>query len=532
MIEKAASTPVARLRRSSTLLMLLAVLSWGILPVVFVVAGAESPSDSLAFVTVLNLVGSATAFMLYLFVKRTSNQANIRSLMSFAKSHPSRLAMLLGDGSLIAVSNALFVWALSRNEDVLVTLVVESWPLLAAFLLTRHIARFQRLGKSQVLVALVAVVGLYLLVSSEQGPGFRQLDGFALLAATLAGLTQAGTVVIHQRLLGDFEPKSDAIKKNFLLQTTRMLVAAVVSILLLVLVALSGGDRQFKGIDSGSILEQAALAGLGGALIVLSALFYARSLQLTDRPLKTLLWFLTPLVSVALLALVTSSTLSTRMLLGATLIVTANILLDKKSEPSWTLSSLVLSATIFGLLVLSVNGQSEPRYFEHLQVLAAFYAIMQGFLLNRLWDRRRQIAAREREQFIIDGLPTQEREERLARASLLEVAAYKDMQMQTQSLRNEISNFSEVLLLTLLGGATALIAIVGRPDSLLGSLNAYLIPVTIVYLLSLTWALALDRLRIEKLNTESERVDAVLNYGAAVVVFASFLVAITLASSA
>lgn len=502
--------------------MLLSVLAWSLVPVIFAVSGASSLLNSLLFVGVLNLIGAVAAALAYLWSSRRSRLRLVRPLVRQARQHPRIAVLMLLDGGLIVLSNAAFVWALGLQEDLLVTLIVESWPVLAALALIRHVGRFKRFTKTEAIVGFVAVIGLYLLVSSGSGLGFREFDVAAVAGAVVAAAAMAGTVVVNQKLLQEFQPGDINLSKTILLQTSRMVWATLISVVLLLATGVLGAQVGVQG-DLALSPNLMLLAGAGGLLIVGSALLYSRAMQLTDRPFKTLLWFLAPLISITLLSFVTQSPLTKEIVVGGTLVVAANVLLDKKSEPSWTLASLVLGSTLCGFMVLTFPGLGEAQYFEHLQVLAAFYAIMQGFLLNRLWERRRQIADLDCELQAIRALPEREVAQLVERSSITDYAAYQNMEPSRQRLTSEISNYSEVLLLTLLGLATGVVAIAGRPETLLGSVNAFLIPVTIIYLLGLTWSLVLDKLQRVDLLNEVERSDALVGYASAVAIFVVFL---------
>lgn len=493
-----------------------AVVAWSFLPVIFALGNLRELLSSVFFVAVANFAGAIFAGLMYFFLRRKLQDSLFERAREYVRGRPSRYALFLADGFFIAVSNVLFVWALSRDEKMLVTLVVESWPILSAFALAGLLGRFRGIRFTEVLIASIAVVGFYFLVGADNGFGFRDFDPVALTLALIAAITQAGTVVVHQKLLSDFRPEETSLARNMMLQTLRMVGASVFSLFMLGGAWIAGYRSPAPAVESDS-LQILGLALTGGFLMVLSAILYARSLQTTDRPFKTLLWFLTPILSVVLLAILTEAELSRQIALGAALIIAANILLDKKSEPSIPLSALVVSATFFGLVVTNFDAFEVDSYFEHLQVLAAFYAILQGFLLNRLWSRRSE---RNRQSATHGNQPSSTTGSKLAPDGSPSSGPH------VRRRTDEDINFSEPFLLSLLGLAIAVIAAVARPDTLLGAINAFLIPVTVCYLLALSWALTFDRLEVTANLTDSEMLDAVIGYISAVAVFGSFFAVI------
>ncbi|MDQ3306838.1 MAG: hypothetical protein M3393_03750 [Actinomycetota bacterium] len=208
------------------------------------------------------------------------------------------------------------MYALGYRSDAIVTLVVESWPLLAAFLLTAVIERFHGLAGRQVLWGAVAAVGFYFLIVSPGEILFHDLSVFALGAAIFSALTQAVAVSAHQRSLQDVS-KDLHIEKNFLLQALRMFLAAHVSLGL----ALATG-----GASAPSTIGFGSAAGVAVAIMT-SALLYGMSLQVAFSAVTTVMWFLTPVISIALLAVAGLAEVTTNIIVGATLVIGASIFL-------------------------------------------------------------------------------------------------------------------------------------------------------------------------------------------------------------
>jgi len=371
---------------SSGLLMTGAVVAWGVLPAVLALSGAGSPAQSLWFVATLNFSGAAFALALFAVWRAVAGATSGAGLVRSVLRSGRLIALVLVDGALIAVSNAAFVWALSRQEDVLVALLVELWPLAAAFVLARFLPGLQPVRGPQVLLSGVAVMGVLALVGSGNGVGVRSFDVVPVAAAECAALAQAGAVLAHQSLLRMTRPGDVSLGKNFVLQSMRMLVAAVVSAgLLVVLGAVRGAPVPDASAWPGlGVSAWALLAGTGGFLVVTSALLYARALQRSDRALLTVMWFLAPVVSVCALVLVGQGVANAGVLVGGVLVLTANVLLAQSSGLSWVWAGVLLGVSIVGVLGLGLGGLWVP-----VLPFAVSFAVLVLVLASFAWASRR-----------------------------------------------------------------------------------------------------------------------------------------------
>lgn len=303
------------LRRSSVFLMLISATVWATVPLFFAL-GADSGAGAFFYTGAFSGIGGGLSLALFLAhgVARKSFGA-LRALGRSARTRIGLTAIVL-DGGGIAISNAAFIFALSYQSDATVTLIVESWPLIAAFLLVGFVTRFRGLTPRQLLWSLVALVGFYFLVAAHGDPLFTEFPIPAIAAAVISALTQAIAVAAHQRALQDL-PAQYGIARNFLLQFLRMIIASAVALI------------SALCLREGFVWnERVILPAMSVAIAtVASALLYALSLQAAKSAVVTLMWFLTPVISIVLLATVGLADITTNLIVGATLVICANIFL-------------------------------------------------------------------------------------------------------------------------------------------------------------------------------------------------------------
>lgn len=470
---------------------------------------------ALAFTAWFNLVGAILCLVVWAIVSDpTLRRADVDVSRRYLVSGRGWVPMLAG-GLGIAVSNAAFFKALTFSEDAVVTLIVEGWPVLAAVFLGVVVKQFSSISRREWYWIGVAVVGFYFVVVSRDGALISGLPGLAIALAVLSAATQAGAVVAHQVVLQSVDHHRSR-SKIWLLQAVRMFGASVISFLL------AAGGRQMVWPST----AQWPLIFVVALLITASAILYHLALHYAKMAITAMLWFLTPVVSIALLQALDLGQVSGTGWVGATLIITANIFLQDKLESSINVVGLVVPTLVLGFLVIYVDGRDVENYFEYVSIIAAFYGILQGFLLSRLWDRRTRIAILEHAESL-----WHERQPR--GAAVVQRGRDRDSihdEAELVVLRREVKSFSEAILLTILGVAACGVIVYGRSDTFTGDVIGFLIPISIAYLLTISWSLIrgvpYSELRI--LGTD-QVADAVMSYLLVVAIFVSMLLAIAAA---
>jgi drug/metabolite transporter (DMT)-like permease len=232
--------------------------------------------------------------------------------------------LTLLDGGGLATSNVTFVLAMSYGSSAVATVIVESWPVLATVAMAAVLARFRPLVPRQVPWMLVCLGGFVVLVGSSGSGGAAGLSvaPLAVLLAVVAALTQAVAVTANQKVLEDLPRASPSA--TLLTQAVRMLVGAGVCA---AGAAVAHPSSAYAGVP-------AASAVLLGCTIGVSALLFTLSLRRAVSPAVTLLWFLTPAMSVLLLVAAGQAQLTPGVVTGTAVVLAASLALMRGSDPA------------------------------------------------------------------------------------------------------------------------------------------------------------------------------------------------------
>ena len=293
---------------------------WAVVPVLFGL-GARPGVDAVAFTAAANAAGGAVCLLLFLVVGAATRDwchgEVARHLLGTGRGR----ALTLLDGGGLATSNVAFVLAMSFGSSAVATVIVESWPVLATAAMAVALARFRPLVPRQVPWMLVCLGGFVLLVASS-GSGGLSVAPLAVVLAVVAALAQAVAVTANQKVLEDLPRASPSA--TLLTQAVRMLVGAAVCA---AGAAVAHPSSTYDGVP-------AAGAVLLGCTIGVSALLFTLSLRRSPSPTVTLLWFLTPAMSVLLLAAVGQAELTAGVVVGTGLVLAASLVLVRGSEPA------------------------------------------------------------------------------------------------------------------------------------------------------------------------------------------------------
>lgn len=301
--------------------MILAVLLWSLVPVIFSLSGAEGFSSSVVFVLVFNFFGALLCLLGLLTVG--DKWEVFSALWRFLRKRKRNLILLFLDGFFIVLSNLFFVWALSRGNEVFVLFVSEIWPVFVFLSLGVFISGFHGFSVKNIFPVSLTVLGLLVLVGGDWSEGAWNFDWVSLLLAFISALGQAGTVVVHQKVLSSFDVMGQSLSKNVILQFSRQVSAVMVSILVLI-VGWFLGFRFFDNLEvnAGHVFVVSLVSGF---LIVVSAVLHSRSLQLNADSSSVILWFLAPVFSGILLVAFVGSIVTLPLILGGAFILLGNL---------------------------------------------------------------------------------------------------------------------------------------------------------------------------------------------------------------
>lgn len=409
-----------------------------------------------------------------------------------------KLHYLASAAFVATIAYVILVYAFSVGSNSGVTMLYELWPIIVFFafpLIFRD--RFFKIGWLEAVAAVIAIVGLALIVAASNKAGTFSLQSIARSGEALgllAGVLMAGAVLLKSgsivdRKIGDLKFSDfaliDLINRSF------AAAIALIGILLLTPVEIGTTFQWDSSIGFG------AIEGLGGLL-------YWIAIGRSARSSLQLLLYLAPVLAFVWLCLVGLSELTGAILFGAMLIFAANVVAHFKGEQTVAFFMTVVSAIGFGAFAYLTFPTGDGERFLHLGVVITLYSILVGFLLSRLAERnfrQREICLQ-----VLRDLPDQYPEELKAdillylrdsfrfsvkrlseRHEALASRAKLDKQMRgalTSVLLLRINPISagEMMATLATGLLTIATAFSGRPEGFLGDLTAFLISVVVTYL--------------------------------------------------
>ncbi len=517
---------------NAIIVMLTSVLLYALYPVAIVEADAEGYAAldqligiyvfaSIALVAALGLYGG---FGVALF--------QMRKLVT----SPRLMGLAVLDSATNAVAFYLLVRGLEGASKLQAAILYETWPV--AFLIFTLTLRAGRPGGFRVtghwgwslLFFAVGLVGLLLVASSdltalgalaspdalgEVPPGVW----FGLGSALFMALSTLFATDISRALKDAALARSaDAgeLGASVRASIASSLISRVISLGVAAAVVLVAPDAAPQAaVSTGAIWSVSLVFALPGLIAGLGGVTFIAANNLSAFSNVNLLWYFTPLFAAAFLAgLGYETDVAGSVFLGAVFIVVANFGLNLEREFGLGFRAALAALSVFAAVSFFVPGYAYEGHFEATALVTAFFAITVAFLIDRQNRRRNDIedllsallienlkigdariaayvmgaaqatggpAQSARAQEIYEAYETARPE--IAKA-VLDVARAQARRIQ----------FGEMFSLFMLASSLIIVAILGRPDSVLADFIAIVVPTTAVHLT--VSALALDEVRV------------------------------------
>ncbi|MEL6316459.1 MAG: glycine betaine ABC transporter substrate-binding protein, partial [Pseudomonadota bacterium] len=304
---------------------------------------------------------------------------------------------VLASGVLIFANHGFFYYALAESEkfDVTAILIFETWPIIY-FLIANY--RFKtagaRLNSGDYLMVFFSFAGFFTLMLQEIDlADWLLFDStvFTVAAyAALGGLAMTANVFARLSAMRVF---SDADGAPRLPEVDGFRAALVVEILVRVLASLFfyavfiGVDGEYSltaPSDLALALFVGALSlGVGSALYDL-AVFRARNAALSA------LWYLMPVISLIVLAVIEVRLLNEYEAIALVLIVSANILISLQYPLNSSFTLFYVFTIVIGYWCVFVPGSGFDEYFALISVSTFFYALLGTYALTRIAENARE----------------------------------------------------------------------------------------------------------------------------------------------
>lgn len=500
------SKPRPHVLTKPTFLFLGSALAFAIPPVIL----AFSPLNSVPLQTTALVMLTQFALALVLLASPAIRRGCLAMARDVRLAGLSALNAILLAGSIYWLTRAL-----AGPNKVQTVLIIESWPVLLALTLpAMPFAATRSLGWRGFSLAMFVLIGVIFVIYPGEIiamdiSALLRIDGTTLMAFLGLGFTIAATIVkawttaLAHRLYPVDDVDCQVYLQLFFLPVGAGLLAV-------------GGVQAIAL----TLPVTAALVTVA-ALYTLSSVLYTRAVLNSRSAAEGLIWYVAPVITIALMVAVGSTPLPDQVVIGAIFIVSCNLLLQFPADTRLSYLGGILTLLAASTFCVLVPGQSRSEFLDIITAGSIFFVVIVAFLLERLSVRASEEMHRVQttwaEVSSHDGLSLPDRVEALkALNSILgqngsrvflslkrTIRAYRRLGILTPTVLaalNELAfsrmrgaTFADILGLMAILLATSAASLAYRPDNLFGDAFASMTVFSMVYLFLSIIDLAIDR---------------------------------------
>ncbi len=238
---------------------------------------------------------------------------------------------VIGSGITHIACNGLFFLALSMSHKAGVSLIYESWPIIAVIMTPLILKKqWKQVGLNEFIVSLIALIGVAIVILSDEQINFsaflkkdyseehNYLNLFGYVIAFIGGYACALNAITKGRVAEDFRnlnhDKGAIILSEFYSRSSALLMLIITFPLY----------ANFVDISS---INWLASFYIGFIVLIMGGAFYTYSIINTNQPTIHILNYLVPLLAVIALWLAGESTLTTGLFIGGGIIIACNLYL-------------------------------------------------------------------------------------------------------------------------------------------------------------------------------------------------------------
>lgn len=388
------------------LFMLVAVFLYSAFPLVGVFGTVKV--SGFVFAGIGHLLSAIVSILGASALAKMLKSYNFSDLLRDIWSDKRALSQAVQSGVVNYFSHAFLFASFVHISKATASIVYEVWPIIAlVFLALFHPKKSKEKRKNyfeprDLLLSFAAFVGLAIIImdpahistSVQSGLSFVFSDDgkIGLLYAVLSALFMAYSVALgrNTRLFvedqyGTCVTSSDQVNRALIASSATKIFGAVA--FLVSLPFLDETAAQLGSVD----LETLSWAVLNGVVIVtLGSLSYREALARSNRAELTIMWYLTPVLALLWLWVAGVEDITITVGVGATLIISANALLQMRADTSPAFIGVFLSVAITGAVVIFSTPLILDDYFtggtliDLLALPVGFIGILGGFLLERV----------------------------------------------------------------------------------------------------------------------------------------------------
>ncbi|TNE29151.1 MAG: DMT family transporter [Alphaproteobacteria bacterium] len=459
------------------------------------------------FIFWTELIGFTVSFCLLRFLTRRDKvkykrlrDLNAREMMIFSASGFLRVLAM----------GCLFISFLHLSVAGAIS-VYDFWPILALFISPALVTKdWGKVGAKEIFLSLFAFAGVLMLLYPETRSEFFTAEpdpwkrwGILLLPFA-AGFSNALSGVIKDGLIRKMQLQDRPFLSIFVVDINYGFFCVIFAALSVF------AGREFLEMPTGTYTLEgvAALLFFSLVIVVMGRLSFTLGLARATIQNISVLWFILPILTLFWLWLFGMSPITGEIILGASMITVANLLITSKPD-----DRLSYPATIITLLLVSIycyffEGLSVDDYYQAASVPLFFYSILIAFLMDRLIrrDRFEEDLVVEMIRHVENDGPRQIKQKKTLIDKLTAIVKTSDVEKidaYYQDLRNgghkcfrdvtekldalvlsrmQGANFGEVLVLFLVGMLGILMLSVYRPPYFAGDCFAIVLAAAIAFM--------------------------------------------------
>lgn len=392
--------------------MLIAVLLYSLFPLVGVFGTVNV--SGFVFAGVGHCLSAVVSIAGTMWLTRRGNRYSLISLMKSLLGDRRVLIHAVQSGVINYLSHACLFASFVYISKASASIVYEVWPIIALFTLAvthphqSKTTRWVTLDRRIWFLSFAAFVGLVIIVIDASQLKFDWTDPFGfipsrdgkigLTLAALSAIFMAYSVALGRNIrlyveerYGDCEATLDQLNRALLASAATKIFGMVGFVLTIPFLPSAVQEITNLGVET---IGWAVLNGV--VIVTLGSLSYREALARSDQVELTIMWYLTPVIALLWLGSAGVETLTITVGVGAILIVSANALLQMRSDTTPAFIGVFLSVAIAGAVVTLSDPFTSVVLLEQFSLIdlvalpVGFIGILGGFLLQRLSDLQSQ----------------------------------------------------------------------------------------------------------------------------------------------
>ena len=404
----------------------------------------------------------------------------------------------IAGGLLVTLGYAIFTIAI-RNADnpFIPTVIFEMYPI-GIIILSNFLLNREKISFLNYFWLAISIIGVsFVMIDNASGNITLQLDQVTGSSILSVGLLSLGAVVISRAFKGRESGLRHAILASFYARLGGIAVTIILAL--------------FEGFPIGQVMDGWLYVVLYGVLILgLTNVCYYGAIYLSNTHLINNVWYLTPVLGLIWLWIFSYGQFTNLIAVGATFIITSNLMLNLTQESRSSYSITICSIVMFGIIILSSTGLDEKYYFSAVSTPVIFFALLFGFVVDRMVKRlsaeqhlllKLLNDPKNKDEKIMDSILKISQENNLTKIrtiyyDLIKIRDNEGLDEKIDELvlsKTYSINVGELFVIILTGALAIFTAIMYRPKGLLYDSFALIVSSSLIYLIMLIFDLHSDR---------------------------------------